>query len=234
MPAKTPQVKAGFDYKIMPKGIYQHKSLLEEHKQKISNALKNNIKVIEAAKKRWSNSDYRKKNFTSKGKHWKLVNKIKKKCYYCGKRFEIYPSKEKFNQGKFCSVFCRAQSPELKRQISELLKGKPSYWKGKKHSMESRVKISKAIRGKKHWNWKGGIESQYKRIRKGVDFKIWREKVFKQDNYVCWICEEKGKKLHPHHLKKFSNYPKLRFDVKNGLSLCEFCHKTYTKFGGYS
>lgn len=87
--------------------------------------------------------------------------------------------------------------------------------------------------GIKHWNWKGGISSQNRAIRKSVKYKKWREKVFEYDNYTCWICEKQSGKLHPHHLKSFSKYPKLRFVVGNGLTLCEFCHKTYTKFGKY-
>ncbi len=47
MPAKTSQVKAGFDYKIMPKG---HK-LSEETKQKISKIKKGHSVSVETRKK---------------------------------------------------------------------------------------------------------------------------------------------------------------------------------------
>jgi hypothetical protein len=91
-------------------------------------------------------------------------------------------------------------------------------------------------KGKKHWNWKGGATSKDKLLRLSKDFKHWREDVFKGDNYTCWICEDRGGNghkviLHPHHLKGFAEYPKLRFKVSNGMTLCDFCHKTYTDFG---
>ena len=90
----------------------------------------------------------------------------------------------------------------------------------------------KTISGKNNHFWKGGITPLNKKIRNSSLFKEWREKVFKKDNYTCWICQEKGGKLHPHHLKKFSEYPKSRFDINNGITLCEFCHRIYTNFGG--
>jgi hypothetical protein len=79
--------------------------------------------------------------------------------------------------------------------------------------------------------WKGGITQINQQIRTSFDFKQWRKSVFEYDNYTCWICETMGIKLHAHHLMNFSKYPKLRFAKKNGITLCEFCHKIYTKYG---
>lgn len=87
------------------------------------------------------------------------------------------------------------------------------------------------IMGEKNPNWKDGICKENYKQRRSERFKKWREKVFKRDDYTCWICGEIGKILHPHHLKEFSIYPELRFEINNGLTLCEFCHKAYTNFG---
>jgi len=84
--------------------------------------------------------------------------------------------------------------------------------------------------GKNSPNWKGGTTLENKIARQSYQWRQWRKAVFERDNYTCWICERQWNDLVPHHLKKFSDYPKLRFMVSNGLTLCEFCHKTYTKF----
>jgi hypothetical protein len=90
-------------------------------------------------------------------------------------------------------------------------------------------KISKALMGANHPNWKGGVtRDRHSRDKK---YKEWRTTVFKRDNYACWICEKGGKKLQAHHLYSWSRYKELRYIVNNGLTLCIFCHKTYTEYG---
>ena len=88
------------------------------------------------------------------------------------------------------------------------------------------IKFNKSQRRKEfHWNWKGGITSENSAIRNCTEMKYWRISVFERDNYMCVKCNEKGGKLNAHHIKKFSLYPELRFDVSNGLTLCSHCHK---------
>jgi predicted DNA-binding protein YlxM (UPF0122 family) len=74
--------------------------------------------------------------------------------------------------------------------------------------------------GKNSYNWKGGTTPLHKLERNSKKFKIWREEVFKRDNYTCQVCYKRGGFLHAHHVKKFSKYPELRFDISNGITLC--------------
>ncbi len=61
-------------------------------------------------------------------------------------------------------------------------------------------------------------------IRASKEYRDWRKAVYKRDNYTCQKCNLMGGKLHAHHIKSFHNYPKLRFDINNGITLCEDCH----------
>ena len=104
--------------------------------------------------------------------------------------------------------------------------------KGGHHTWGS--KISKSLKGNKnsgkgksHWNWHGGITEISKKIRNSKRYKRWRDAVFKRDNWTCQICKKLGCYVEADHIKAFSLYPKLRFRVSNGRTLCRKCHKKY-------
>lgn len=46
----------------------------------------------------------------------------------------------------------------------------------------------------------------------------------KRDGFKCKRCGE-TKKLQVHHIKSWANYPTLRCDVSNLITLCKSCHK---------
>ena len=152
------------------------------------------------------------------------------------------------NKGKKASV----ETKEKQRQAK--LRNPVRYWKGKKRldisirqkgnipreaieaaarvhrgkplPIEVRNKISKAMGGKNHYNWKGGITSENQKIRRSLRYKEWRGSVFKRDNYTCvWGGKKHGSNLQADHIKSFALYPKLRFEIDNGRTLCIDCHK---------
>ena len=138
------------------------------------------------------------------------------------------------------------KSEDTKRKIKETLKRlgiKPSQnrnWLGKHHSQKSKDKMSFVNknkphfnqRGEKHWNWKGGVSPKQKRIRRSIEFRLWREVVFARDNWTCQKYRIKGVKLHPHHIQNFAQFPELRFAIDNGITLSEKAHKEFhAKYG---
>lgn len=100
-----------------------------------------------------------------------------------------------------------------------------------KVSEETRKKISEAQRGQKSHLWRGGISAENERIRKSMEYREWRKQVFERDNYTCQECSYTGNELHPHHIKSFSEYPKSRFTIDNGITLCKKCHKQTNSYG---
>lgn len=101
-------------------------------------------------------------------------------------------------------------------------------------SLELRRKMSEIQKGDKAYWWKGGITDSLMQIRNSLEYKLWRESVFKRDNYTCIWCGIHGGKLNADHIKSFALYPELRFAIDNGRTLCLECHKLTDTFGGKS
>lgn len=64
--------------------------------------------------------------------------------------------------------------------------------------------------------------------RNTMTYKIWREAVLDRDVYKCCACGSR-ENLHAHHIKPFAEYPDKRFDVRNGITLCDKCHRAIHK-----
>lgn len=179
-----------------------------------------------------------------------------KNCEVCVKVFKVYNRSLKKGQGRFCSMECFGKSrrgikPSLitRRKISEIAKqnghgkwmiGKnlPKEWReniGKAsslrtHSLKTRLKMSEARKGEKCWAWKGGITPINQAIRNSLPYRLWRESIFKRDNFTCVECNTKGGILNADHIKPFALFPKLRLDINNGRTLCVECHKQTKTF----
>lgn len=69
------------------------------------------------------------------------------------------------------------------------------------------------------WNYKE---------RTGSKYRFWKKSVLKRDLYTCQKCGN-GDDLVVHHIKGFADNEKLRYDLKNGITLCKECHKEVHK-----
>jgi len=52
----------------------------------------------------------------------------------------------------------------------------------------------------------------------------WRSNVFARDKYICQKCGARGVEINAHHIKSFKDYPDLRTELSNGITLCKYCH----------
>jgi len=103
--------------------------------------------------------------------------------------------------------------------------------KGRKFSIKTRKKMSLASKGQKSYLWKGGITSTNRKIRSSLEYKLWRESVFKRDNYTCRKCGQYGEKLEADHILPFAYFPSMRTEKANGITLCKECHKNTVTHG---
>ena len=123
-----------------------------------------------------------------------------------------------------------------KKSDSAKKSGVGKWMKGRKLSLETRKKMSESRKGSKGNNWKGGITPINNTIRNSLEYRLWRETVFKRDNYTCVWCGIKSMKgvkviLQADHIKPFAYYPELRFAIDNGRTLCRECHLTTNTYG---
>lgn len=123
----------------------------------------------------------------------------------------------------------RRLSEEVKRKMSDAKKGRKQPWAGKHLTDIGRKILSESKRGEKNPNWKGGITSAHEAIRNSLEYKLWREAVFKRDGFICIWCGRSGY-VEADHIKPFAFFPELRFSIDNGRTLCRKCHDT-TKNG---
>ena len=125
-------------------------------------------------------------------------------------------------------------SEETKKKLSIYHLAHPiKYWLGKKLSKEHRINQSKSLKGKKCYQWKGGINPINDTIRKSLEYKLFIDSVFARDDYTCQKYGIKGTKLNVHHVLNFSKYPELRFRVDNGITLSNEAHKEFHKKYGF-
>ncbi len=114
----------------------------------------------------------------------------------------------------------KKHTPESILKMKQSLKGKTPWNKGKKGVQVSsrKGKPFLKIRGEKHWAWKGGISIHHHSVSE-PKYKEWRMLVFTRDSFKCKMCNTK-KNLQAHHILRWADFPELRYDVNNGITLC--------------
>lgn len=126
--------------------------------------------------------------------------------------------------GKNHPSFGKHLSVKTRKKISRANKGQIPWISGRHHSEETKEKIRNAQKGEKSVQWKGGISRVYKTGYYSKPYREWRKNVFERDDYTCQDCKKRGGELNAHHIKSFAEFPELRFNLDNGLTLCFDCH----------
>lgn len=157
-------------------------------------------------------------------------------CKYCNKDIiakNIYFDKP---NRKFCSYSCRTtwrnkNIPQSEKQRKLTAERVSKLFKGIKRPLNFRIKLKEANLGSKSHFWKGGLTNQNMILRTGLETRLWREAIFRKDNWTCQKCKIRGGKLEADHIKPWSLFPELRFAIDNGQTLCKPCHRKTDTFG---
>lgn len=191
-----------------------------------------------------------------------------KKCVICDNIFlkPIHCSKKDWKERMSCSKKCgyiyrskiniiwnKGLTKETDKRVKELserqtgikkdfsnYKGKKHHFWGAKHTNTTKKKMSISHQGEKHWNWQNGKTELVMQIRNSSEYKEWRTKVFKRDDFTCQKCgSDRSGDLEAHHIEFLSviieKYQiktlddalkcKRLWEIENGITLCEKCHR---------
>ena len=146
-------------------------------------------------------------------------------CANCGDEFRHSPSDKRtycsaecsnLGKGKNNSIGTKAawENPDIRKRIMDGIKrrSQSEEWKSAPHFQ----------RGENHPMYKGNRRARQNASR--YEYKKWHKLVLKSCDYTCQRCGKRGVKLEAHHIKAWASHPELRFDVSNGIALCEDCH----------
>lgn len=130
-----------------------------------------------------------------------------------------------WNKGK-TNIYSEKTRNAIAKGVSEYMKRNPINF-----TEDVRKKIGDAHRGEKSPFWKGGVSKTNRTERANFmstpEYQKWRRKIFERDDFTCQKCDNKGYKLRAHHIKKFSDYPDLRLEPLNGITVCEKCDNKF-------
>lgn len=149
-------------------------------------------------------------------------------CANCNEKFRYSPSS---NQ-RFCSKTCTDTSLEKSENSSKTTKAAWEDPKIRETIMSGIARRSESSqwrnsphfqKGENHPQYKGNKSERTKQASR-YKYKTWHKEVLSRCNYTCQDCGAYGGRLEAHHIKPWAKYPEYRYDISNGIALCEDCH----------
>lgn len=69
---------------------------------------------------------------------------------------------------------------------------------------------------------------------RGEDHRVWADAVKERDGYRCQNprCNNRAGIMHAHHIYNYADFPEMRYEVSNGITLCEPCHTEFHSIYG--
>lgn len=153
------------------------------------------------------------------GKNSARYDKLTAKCAICGidvtrNRYEI-----EINKYNYCSKECAN-------------KGWSKFYSKENNPLYGIERPE--IRGENNPNWNPNkTREQRQKDRKILENTQWVKSVLERGDYTCKCCGKRGGDIVAHHLDGYNWCIDKRFNVNNGVVLCDKCHKLFHRKYGY-
>jgi len=123
----------------------------------------------------------------------------------------------------------KLSSEHIKKLVNSHL-GQIAWNKGLKgvqsHSKATRLKMSNSKKGEKSYQYiKDRTKIKKQHERNNPNDKQWKYAVYKRDDFKCkMLNEDCNGRLEAHHILPWRDYPELRTEINNGITLCKYHH----------
>ncbi len=169
-------------------------------------------------------------------------------CKQCNKTYYVNRTRL-ISRSKYCSAPCRVaylkinypgywlgktRSTETIEKVRLAKLGKPSWNKGLRWPKEVREKVSFNRKGKcigeenPRWVYDRTMLKVYgndNKDRRSPRYGDWRKQVYKRDNFKCKMQNaDCNGRIIAHHILGYKSYPELRYEINNGITLCQAHH----------
>ena len=179
------------------------------------------------------------------------------KCSFCNKLFHLNPywiKRGRHHCSRACWIASKNIPNIICQNCGIKFFKKPSQIRTHKNHYCSHSCYAYSLRGHTGKNKKKEYITPLTRIiKKSIEAKEWREHIFQRDKRRCQECFQKSKYIQVHHIKSFAEIFKeflmeynqfspmedketlMRlatsykpfWDIFNGITLCEICHKVH-------
>lgn len=130
----------------------------------------------------------------------------KKMLFKCPKHESFEMRFGDFQQGRRCP-FCKNEKTSKRMTLNNPMLG---------------------VKGRLHPNFNPELnEEDRAHLRENQEYKTFKNKVRKRDNYKCVCCSNRA--LIVHHLNGYHWFEEGRTKVENAVTLCDNCHKSFHK-----
>jgi len=145
------------------------------------------------------------------------VAPVERRCEQCQRTFTT----ERSAIGRFCSRACMHANKRTGAFVPCIVCG-ATFWQYpstmQQHCSRSCMGVSqRRANAKSRYTWR---------------YNAWRKAVLDRDGFCCQHCGHQGQRvykgggMHAHHVKPYATYPRLRYAITNGITLCGLCHQT--------